>query len=232
MAIPRIADLLDSLQSFYGAVAPHAPTDPYEFLVWWHCGYPASEERCAKGWQALNREIGIAPQQLALAATAKLVKALKAGGMVPELRAKRLKEIAARVQREFCGDLLSALSRLPLAQVRKALKAFPGIGNPGADRILLFSRLSPAAAVPSARPHVLVRVLLGLEGDKYIAAYSAAQRTLDALPATFDARIRAYLLIDRHGHELCKRSKPLCQRCPLQSQCAFANAAKKPNNGS
>lgn len=228
MATPRIADLLDSLQSFYGAVAPHAPTDPYEFLVWWHCGYPASQERCAKGWESLSREIGIAPQQLALASKAKLVKSLKSGGMVPDLRAARLKEIAARVQREYAGDLLSALSRLSAAQVRKALKAFPGIGNPGADRIALFSRLSPVAAVPSACPHVLVRIRDGPEGDQYVAIYAAAQRMLDALPATIDARIRGYLLIDRHGRELCKRSKPLCERCPLQSQCAFAKGSKKP----
>ncbi len=226
MATARIADLLDSLQSFYGALAPHAPTDPYEFLVWWHCGYPASEERCAKGWESLRREIGVAPKQLLVASKLKLAAALKPGGMVPELRATRLKEIAERVQREFGGDLLSALSRLSLAVARKVLKAFPGIGNPGADRILLFSRLSPVAAVPSACPHVLVRVLQGSEGDKYVAIYAAAQAMLDALPATFDARIRGYLLIDRHGHELCKRSKPHCRRCPLQPRCAFAKGSK------
>jgi endonuclease III len=222
LATPRITGLLDSLESFYGTLEPHAPTDPYEFLIWWHCGYPASEERCDKGWASLSREVGIAPRQLSAASTAILARALKAGGMVPKLRAARLKEIAARVQDEFGGDLHSALSRLSAAQVRKALKTFPGIGNPGADRIALFSRLSPLAAVPSACPYVLVRVLDGPEGDKYPAIYAAAQRTLSALPATFDARIRAYLLLSLHGQELCKRSHPLCQRCPLQPQCAFA----------
>ncbi len=228
MATPRIADLLDSLQSFYGAVVPHAPTDPYEFLVWWHCGYPASEERCAKGWEALRREVGIAPRQLVRASSAKLTQALKAGGMVPAVRAARLKEIAQRVQGEFAGDLLSGLSRLSFAQSRKILKSFPGIGNPGADRITLFSRLKPLAAVPSACPHVLVRLFDGPEGGKYTATYASAQRLLDVLPVSFDARIRAYLLIDRHGHELCKRSKPPCTRCPLQSRCAFAKATAKP----
>ncbi len=168
--------------------------------------------------------------QLSRAATTKLAKALKVGGMVPDLRATRIKEIAQRVQDEFEGDLLSALSRLPLAQVRKALKAFPGIGNPGADRIVLFSRLAPVAAVPSSCPHVLVRVLQGPEGDKYAPIYAAAQRVLDTLPVTFDARINGYLLIDRHGHALCKRSNPLCARCPLQPRCAFANGSRKPNN--
>jgi endonuclease III len=226
VATPRITDLLDSLESNYGALDPLAPTDPYEFLVWWHCGYPPSEERCAKGWASLTREVGIAPKHLTSASTAKLVGALKAGGMVPELRAARLKEIAAKVQGEYGGDLRSALSRLSAPQARKALKAFPGIGNPGADRILLFSRLSPVAAVPSACPHVLVRVLHGPDGQKYVATYAAAQRMLNTLPARFDERIRGYLLVARHGHELCKRSNPLCERCPLRAQCAFAKQSK------
>ena len=68
---------------------------------------------------------------------------------------------------------------------------------------------------------------LRTEGDKYVAIYAAAQATLDALPATFDARIRGYLIIDRHGHELCKRANPLCPRCPLRSRCAFAKGAGK-----
>jgi endonuclease III len=226
VATLRITDLLDSLESNYGALDPSAPTDPYEFLIWWHCGYPASEERCAKGWASLTREVGIAPESLVSASTARLVAALEAGGMVPDLRAARLKEIAARVQGEYGGDLRSALSRLSAPQARRALKAFPGIGNPGADRILLFARLSPVAAVPSACPHVLVRVLQGPEGQKYVAVYAAAQRMLNTVPATFEERIRGYLLVARHGHELCKRSKPLCERCPLRAQCAFANRSK------
>ncbi|HTC39032.1 MAG TPA: hypothetical protein VK693_08780 [Steroidobacteraceae bacterium] len=226
MATLRITDLLDSLESNYGALDPAAPTDPYEFLIWWHCGYPASEERCSRGWASLTRKVGIAPKNLGAASTAKLAAALEAGGMVPDLRAGRLKEVAARVQEEYGSDLRAALSRLSAPQARKALKTFPGIGNPGADRILLFARLWPVAAVPSACPHVLVRVLDGPEGQKYVAIYAAAQRMLSTLPATFDDRIRGYLLVARHGHELCKRSKPLCERCPLRARCAFAIQSK------
>lgn len=227
VATLRITDLLNTLESFYGVLQPHAPAEPFEFLIWWHCGYPASEERCDKGWASLRREVGIAPKQLASASTAVLTRALTAGGMVPKLRAARLKEIAARVQGEFGGDLHAALCRLSAVQVRKTLKSFPGIGNPGADRIALFSCLSPLAAVPSACPYVVVRALEGPEGDEYTAIYAAAQRALSTLPETFDARIRAYLLVSRHGRELCKRSHPLCDRCPLQARCAFAIRTKK-----
>jgi len=218
--LPQITEILHTLESYYGKQRSEVPTDPYEFLVWWHCGYPASEERCTKGWQSVSGKIGIAPKQLLAAKT--LAGALKIGGMVPALRAARLKEIAGRVQDDFAGDLRSALAHLSALQARKTLKSFPGIGNPGADRILLFGRLSPVAAVPSSCPHVLVRVTHGTEDEKYNAAYTSAQSMLESLPKTFNSRIRAYLLINRHGHELCKRAKPACARCPLEADCAFA----------
>ena len=227
VARPQITQVLDTLESYYGTLHPNAPTDPYEFLIWWQCGYPPSEERCAKGWQALIDQIGISPKRLISSATAKLTAALAAGGIVPAVRTERLKEIATRVVEEHAGDLRSSLARLSAAQARKLLKTFPGIGNPGADRILLFAQIEPVAAVPSACPHVLVRVTAGPEGDKYAATYAAAQQMQNALPAAFDARIRGYLLLSRHGRELCKRTNPACQRCPLRPACAFAKGAKK-----
>jgi hypothetical protein len=45
------------------------------------------------------------------------------------------------------------------------------------------------------------------------------------VPATFDARIRAYLLLKRHGQELCKRSKPKCEICRVRAVCAFVKKA-------
>jgi endonuclease III len=227
VARPQITQVLDTLESFYGTLHPTAPTNPYEFLIWWQCGYPPSEERCAKGWQALIDQIGIAPKRLIASTLAKLAAALAAGGMVPALRAERLKEIATRVLEEHAGDLQSSLARLPPAQARKVLKTFPGIGNPGADRILLFARIEPLAAVPSASPYVLIRVTEGSADNEYAATYSAAQQMQNALPAAFDARIRGYLLLSRHGRELCKRKNPACQRCPLRPVCAFAKGAKK-----
>jgi endonuclease III len=66
-------------------------------------------------------EIGISPEKLLKAPTATLARALKSGGMVPELRAGRLQQIAQGVQEQFDGDLHTALSRLPLSQVRTLL---------------------------------------------------------------------------------------------------------------
>lgn len=216
-----IPDLLNTLEKSYGKQEPCWPADPYEFIVWWHCGYPASDAACTKGWEKLKSEVGIEPHNLLSATPQKLATALKVGGMVPELRALRLKEIAMRVKDEVGGDLRAALTG-SLSEVRKILKKFPGIADPGADRILLFAAITPVAAVPSNCTQVLVRVLHGPERENYGVNYREGQQALTTeVPATFDARTRAYLLVKHHGQQTCKTTKPKCQECPLSSNCAF-----------
>jgi endonuclease-3 len=218
-----LTGLLDTLQAHYGAQLPNWPTDPYLFLVWWHCGYPASDASCAKGWESLKTRIGVQPDRLVAADPSQLALALKPGGMVPELRGMRLKEIAERIQKEFGGDLTAALKGLPIGKARAALRKFPGIADPGADRILLFGGISPVAAVPSNCPHVLTRISIGQGRENYSRDYAEAQELIAAeVPATFDARIRAYLLLKCHGQQLCKRSNPKCSVCPVAPSCAWA----------
>lgn len=220
-AAARTGQILDRLESFYGRQEPGWPTDPYLFLIWWYCGYPASDAACTKGWESLNREVGIKPQQILAATPARLAQALRPGGMLPEIRAERLKELAARVKDEFAGDLRAVLVG-PLAQARKLLKTFHSIANPGADRILLFAGLAPIAAVPSNCPYVLVRIQRGEDGKNYNATYREAQQAIEAeVPEKFDPRIRAYLLLKRHGQEICKGARPKCTECPVSSSCAF-----------
>lgn len=222
------SEVLDKLEKFHGKQGPSWPVDPYEFIVWWHCGYPASDAACTKGWNKLKSEVGIGPDELLAATPRKLASALKAGGMVPELRALRLKEIGMRVKDQLGGDLRAALAG-PLSEARKTLKKFPGIADPGADRILLFAGAAPIAAVPSNCTQVLVRILFGQEDGNYNANYRRAQQAIAAgVPETFDARTRAYLLLKRHGQEICKRTKPRCEECPLSSNCAFFAGQRHP----
>ena len=216
-----LPELLDRLEAFHGAQEPSWPVDPYEFLVWWQCGYRASDERCARGWQALKSQVGIQPAQLLAASQAKLSAALKAGGMVPEVRALRLQQIAQRVVQEFDGDL-NTLFTGRIAAVRAALKKFPGISGPGVDRILLFVHAAPVAAVPSNCPHVPVRMMLGLEREDYTVTYREAQGLVeDAVPEHFHPRQRAFLIIKAHGQSICKR-KPQCDKCPVNDACSYA----------
>jgi len=221
--VTALTQLLDALATYHGEQTAAWPTDPYLFLVWLHCGYPASDARCAKGWESLTTQLGFDAEMILKADPAELASALQPGGMVPELRALRLKEIAERVLKQYGGDLRAGLNGLSVPQVRAALKQFPNIADPGADRILLFAGISPVAAVPSNCPHVLVRIQAGQERENYGRTYREAQQLIeDGLPQTVDIRTRAYLLLKFHGQQLCKSSNPKCDKCPVAPNCAFA----------
>lgn len=200
-------------------------------ILYLNSGYPASDASCSKGFDALKREIGVKPQEILAASNAKLAKLLRLGGIVPEQRAARVHEIARKVKAEFGGDLKAELKKRLQEKyqtskgthsAKKILREFPVIGEPSADKILLFSKLAPLAAVPSACLGVPMRIWFGKEGKSYAADYRKVREKLDAeLPGTFEARQRAYLLLKKHGQEICKRSAPQCEICPLTARCAY-----------
>jgi endonuclease III len=217
----KLARILDCIEVLYGKLEASWPSDPYEMIVWTNCGYPASEAKCNRGFAALKKEIGQKPEQILKASKAKLARVLRDSVMIPKLGAERLKEIAGMVQKDYGGNLSAAI-RGSLPEARKILKQFPVIGDPGADKILLFSRTAPVPAVPSNCLEVPLRLGFGEEDQNYAKSYRSIQQALVSdLPETFAARQRAYLLLKRHGQEICKRSKPLCGRCPLTKECAY-----------
>lgn len=118
-----VPEVLNQLEAFYGTQEPCWPCEPYLFLLWWYCGYPASDAACTKGWEGLTSKIGTEPDEILSARPAVLAAAIKSGGMLPELRAERMKKVAARIKDEFDGDLRRTLTG-PIAKVHKILRAF------------------------------------------------------------------------------------------------------------
>ena len=217
----KLARVLDGLEGRYGKLASPVPEDPYELVVFLNCGYPASDEACAKGFAALKTEVGLHPAALMAAEPEALAEAMRPGGMVPEVRAQRLKQIAAVVQNELGGDLRAALLARP-AKAKALLKRFPTLGEPAAERILLFCGVSPEPAAPAGGLQVFTRLGLSDEGKDFTATFRAARAAIAAAtPDDFAPRRRAYLLLKTHGHRLCKRSAPLCEQCPVTRECAY-----------
>jgi endonuclease-3 len=218
---------LDTLEGLHGPQTPCWPVDPYEFLIWWHCGYPASDATCTRGWTSLQERVGVTPQQLLKAKPATLTMALKAGGLIPELRTERVRLIANTVVREFNGNLARAFLQMQPDEIRRALKSLPGIADPGADRIMLFGGICAIAAVPSNATQVALRMQVGPPSDSYTKDYLAGQELIEAeVSPVFAARQRAFLLLKIHGQSLCKRSTPKCDACPIAGTCVFHNSAK------
>src|SRR5690348_10684246 len=62
--VTTLNQLIDVLAMVHGEKRADWPTDPYLFLVWLHCGYPASDARCAKGWESLTSQIGLDAERI------------------------------------------------------------------------------------------------------------------------------------------------------------------------
>src|SRR5208283_6048094 len=98
------------LKKFYGV--PEAPkvTDPFEQVLWENVAYLADDEKRARAFAALEKTVGTTPQDILKATPEKLLAVTRIGGIVPELRAQRLRQCAEIVQILLKGKLDAALS--------------------------------------------------------------------------------------------------------------------------
>jgi endonuclease III len=212
--------LVDKLQQHYGSPAPPPSTDPLELVIWENIAYLASDKRRAKAFSTLKQTIGTRPEQI-LAAKHSALAAIGKAGILPDVSAEKLLSIAKITFEEFDSDLRSVLKK-PLPQATKALKRFPSIGDPGAEKILLLTRSYPVMALDSNGLRVLCRVGFAEEQKNYSATYKSVQEALrQQLPRDYDSLIRAHQLLRQHGQELCKRSKPRCTECPVRDSCNY-----------
>jgi endonuclease III len=165
--------------------------------------------------------VGTRPHEILAAGNEALLKVAQLGGMQPERRAARLRELALIAMNEFAGDLTPAL-KLPLPKARKALQKFPSIGEPSAEKILLFTRSYPVLGLDSNGLRVLLRLGFGEEKKNYSASYRSVQEAIkDQLGDDYDWLIEAHLLLRQHGKELCKTNRPLCEKCPVKKSCVY-----------
>jgi endonuclease III len=225
MGKPTIAfgKLIDKLEQHYGAPAPPPSTDPVELVIWENIAYLASDKRRAEAFDTLKRTIGTLPEQI-LTAKHSALAAIGKAGILPDVSAEKLLTIAKIAYEEFDSDLRAVLQK-PLPQAKKGLKRFPSIGDPGAEKILLFTRSYPVMALDSNGLRVLCRVGFAEEQKNYSATYRLIQNAIRGqLPKDYDSLIRAHQLLRQHGQELCKRSNPRCAECPLSNACDYNRA--------
>ena len=217
----NLRKVVNLLGRFYGKPAPPITTDPFELILWENVAYLVSDERRAEAFALLRHSVGTKPHEILSAPNEALLQVATLGGMQPEKRAARLREMALIAMNKFDGDLGAAL-KLPLPKAKKALQRFPSIGEPSAEKILLFTRSYPVLGLESNGLRVLLRLGFGEEKKNYSAAYRSVQEAIkDQLDDDYDWLIEAHLLLRQHGKELCKTNRPMCEKCPVRKVCAY-----------
>lgn len=213
--------IIRELQTFYDPPQPPAVTDPLGMILLESVAYLVSDERREQAYRALGERVGLTPPEILMAHDEALLEVARLGGMHPAARVDKLRRIAQIALQEFDGDLDTVLKQ-PLAQAKKSLKKFPGIGEPGAEKILLFSRTHPILALDSNGLRVLLRLGYGEERKSYSSTYRSTQEAVASeLKKDFDWLIGTHQILRCHGQELCKTAQPLCRSCPVKSLCRY-----------
>jgi endonuclease-3 len=202
--------------------APPKPlTDPLEMILWENMGYLIDDDRRTLLFAEFTERVGLDAVKIDRAPLDVLLDIAKRGGMRPETRVERWHAISRIVIEDAGGDLAKTLKALPLPKARTLLKRFPVIGDPGADKILLFSGLDVRPALDSNGLRVMLRLEFAEMGKSYGASYRNAVGALAADgEVTLQWLTRAYLVLQAHGRALCKRASPNCAACLLDARCA------------
>jgi endonuclease III len=228
-APPSFRSIVGKLAKHYGPPGPPPPKGPFELILWENVAYLADDERRGEAFALLKKRVGTSPGKILNASTSAL-RAVAAHGILAERFAGKLREVARIAMEEFDGDLDGVVAG-PVAGARKALQRFPGIGGPGAEKILLFLRRHPSLAAESNGLRVLTRLGI-IRGERsYAASYARAQKAAaEELGDDVDVLITAHSLLRRHGQTLCRRSAPTCSRCPLAPDCLYLADRSAPSS--
>jgi endonuclease III related protein len=127
------------------------------------------------------------------------------------LKAKRLKNLLQMILVKYQGKL-DLLLQDDVDRGRKNLLSVQGIGPETADSILLYAGNHPLFVVDTYTHRIFSRHrMLADESD-----YDSIQETfMHMLPADSSLFNEYHALIVRLGKEYCRKTKPLCEDCPL-----------------
>ena len=222
----KLQSILDKLRARYGDVKPPPAKRAFELVAWEKVAYLAPDDRRAAAYSLLRRKVGLTPRRILGAARAELIDVLSTGGIGAPERANNLIEAAELVVGEFDGSLDAVCGR-PLPDAKKALMRIRGIGEPGAEKILLLTRSHPVMGLDSNGLRVLVRLGYGAESKSYTTMYRSATSAAHVeLGDAIEPMVEANLLLRAHGQTLCKTASPRCGACPVRNDCPSARGSE------
>lgn len=242
--MPDFQKLIARLQTHYGAPELPPASGAFELVLWENACYLLPDHRRAAVFEGLRTQVGLTAQAILAAPHEVLLELATMGGMHPETRVSRWQEIARIVETEFDGNLeqilpersrdLNVVQRdrpggLSYSRAKRALKLFPSIGDPGVEKILLFCGVAVGLPLESNGLRVLGRIGYGrIQMKNYGAMYKSVQEAVASeLPQNAEDLARAHLLLRTHGKTLCKDGQPLCDECPIESECMFRHPGSK-----
>jgi endonuclease-3 len=219
---PNLLQVVNHLQKGpVGLSSLLVSNDPFEHVLFENVAYLVDDARRLEAFENLRKSIGTRPEDILTAGPAQFESVVKLAGSDKKGRVAKLIRSAEIAMNEFDGDLRQVLV-FPFKKAVAALTKFPSIGEPGAEKILLFCGMGDVLPLESNGLRVLVRLGYAQEAANYNAMYKNVRNAI-AKQILHDQEwlIDAHLLLRLHGQAVCKRTKPLCSRCILLEMCMY-----------
>src|SRR5277367_6435704 len=96
---------IGTLKRHYGALVAPPAEGPFELIVWENACYLLPDERRLEVFESLRHTVGLNAEAIHRASDAVLLPLAKRGGMRPETRMFRWREIARITLTQFSGNL-------------------------------------------------------------------------------------------------------------------------------
>ena len=216
-----LTEAVAKLDSHYGELRPPPISDPFELVLYENVSYLVDDDYRLRAFRNLKQVIGTRPEEILGASQEQFKSVVKMADSDKKGRVAKLIACAEITKGEFGGDVRTVL-KMTHKRAVAAMKKFPSIGEPGAEKILLFCGFHDVLPLESNGLRLMIRLGFGNEYSNYTKTYRSVLETITGgLPNEASWLISAYLLLRKRGQTTCKSSHPDCDRCSLAEMCGF-----------
>ncbi|MDA8131478.1 MAG: endonuclease III domain-containing protein [Elusimicrobia bacterium] len=167
-----------------------------------------------KALAALREADLMSPRAMASCPLPRLERAVRSSGYYRQ-KARRLREFCRRALRDHPEGFEKWFCRASASALRAELLSYKGVGPETADSMVLYAAGKPSFVIDAYTRRMGERAGLarGLSYDGWKALFEAL------LPPDVKVYNEYHALLVRLGKDFCRKSKPLCARCPLGNVC-------------
>ncbi len=210
----RLAEVFERLHREYGPQHWWPGETPFEVIVGAILTQSAAWTNVEKAIANLKAVGALSPGGIHRLDEGELAALIRPSGYF-NAKARKLKAFVEMLYERFGGDL-GALLAVPAPHLRDLLLSTHGIGPETADSIVLYAAGQPAFVIDAYTRRIFGRLGFDSGRDRYDDWRSLFTSALPSDPALFN---EYHALIVRLGKDRCRRSRPLCERCPLREGC-------------
>ena len=202
--------MYERLSSFFGPCNWWPGDSPFEIMV----GAILTQNT---NWKNVERAIANLKTDGLLTLTAmsalsreQLAEYIRPAGYY-NIKADRLRNFFALINDQWDGDL-DLFLRQPATVLREELLSVKGIGPETADSMVLYAAGKPVFVVDAYTHRILIRHEIIDESYDYHMIQELFMDNLEEDSALFN---EYHALIVQVGKEFCKKTRPVCEGCPL-----------------